>query len=113
MSRCIRQHTDFLKYISKCGHKQRLQCIKHASPQEIKAILEIVLNTAKGNVPIDKNKIRKLQPFKQTFHKIASRKLKRLSSQKKIILQRGGAIVPALLATVLPYIVSLLNRSDV
>lgn len=110
MSRCVRQHTDFLRYISKCGNKQRLHCIKHASPQEIKAILEVALNTSKGNVPIDKNKVNKLRPFKHTFHKIASRKVKRLSSQKKIILQRGGAFVPALLAAVLPYIIKNLIK---
>lgn len=111
MSQCVRKHCDFLRYLSNCGKKQRVNCIKNASPEEIRAILEVALNTCKGHVPIKKSSIQQLAPFKKTFRKVATRSDRGTKAQKKLILQRGGAFVPILLGTVLPYIINQLFQT--
>ena len=104
----VKQHKDFLRYLSTCGKKQRHCCIKNASPEEVRAILDIALNTYKGNIKVSPKTVQKLKRHKKVLKNIALRKAKGPVAEKRLLVQKGGAapVIPILLSSVLPYLLS-------
>ena len=107
----VKRHADFLRYLCKCGPKQRKSCIKNASPDEIRSILDIALNTFKGNIRVSPKTVKKLKPYEKILKNIALRKAKGPHAEKKLLIQKGGAVplLPILLSSVLPYVLSKLT----
>ena len=108
MSSRVRKNQYFLKYLASCDKKQRVSCIKNAKPDEIKSLCECTLNFYNGNVNVKKEAIKKMTPYKTVLKKIASKKNKN-THLKSLLVQRGGAFIPILLATILPQLVNYLS----
>ena len=98
-----------------------LQALKNARPKIRKAInsncnkgllnsiSKCVLNVLNGNIPLSNCAKRKLKKYKSSLRSLADRRLHR-SAKRKIIVQRGGFLLP-LLSDVLPTLASLLFRT--
>ena len=82
--------------------------IKHATPDEVRAILEIALNAYKAHVRLSPSAIKKSKPHKRALRNIALPKGKGAKAEKRLIIQKGGAapFIPILLSSVLPYVLS-------
>lgn len=66
----------------------------------IKSIVECIENVLDGNVKLDKNRIKKLKKYKNQLRKIYTSG-KKWTSKKKVIVQTGGAFLPALLVPII------------
>lgn len=104
MSKCVIKHLPVLKELAITTPKKRLKLLEAANLELIKSIVECVENVLKGNVTLKKKCINKLKKFKTILHKIFNTG-KKLTQKKKIIVQNGGAFLPALLASLIPVLV--------
>ena len=75
----------------------------------VNSISECILNVLSGNVKLAGCNTRKLRKPRVTIRKIADKRVP-LSTNKRLIIQRGGFLLP-LLSTVLPGIASLIVSS--
>ena len=69
----------------------------------IKSIVECIENVLSGNIHLEKDNFDKLKRHRAILRKI-SKKGNRLKQKKKIIVQHGGAFLPALLAPIIAVI---------
>lgn len=77
----------------------RKALIKASSPEVIKTLCEISLNTLNGNNKITKFCKSKLKKYKRELRDLACSKIK-LSRKRKILVQKGG-FLPILIGSVL------------
>jgi len=82
--------------------------ISNCKRELVNSISECVLNVLNGNIKLTRCNTRKLRKHKAALRKVACKQVP-LSSKKKLIVQRGGFLIP-LLSAVLPTIASLINR---
>jgi len=108
MSARIKKNKNFLKYICSCDAKKRRVLIKSASPDEINSLCECILNVYKKNIPVSKSAVARLRPFKKAVSTLATKKKLSLKKKKHLLNQRGGALIPLLLSTLLPTLLSKL-----
>jgi len=71
---------------------------------------ECVLNVLNGNIKLTGCDRRKLQKYKAALRKVSNRRA-HLVSKKKLIVQRGGFLLP-LLSEILPTLASLISVTD-
>jgi len=76
--------------------------------RELVNIISECLNVLNGNIKLTRCNTRKLRKHKAALRKVAYKRVP-FSSKKKLIVQRGGFVLP-LLSTVLPTIASLIFR---
>lgn len=107
MSKCVIKHIHLLNELAKAKPSQRKEILKNANFGLIKSIVECIENVLNGNVKLDKNHIKKLKRHKVQLRKINSSD-KKWCSKKKVIIQSGGAFLPALLLPLISVIASRL-----
>lgn len=109
MSKNIQKNLKVLDFLKSTTPKVRAEILKNADNSLVLAICEIALNLYRGNIKCSKSCLRKLIPFKKLLIKLASVKKKKKSKYKKErahLQQRGGALLPLLLAPVLTNLAS-------
>ncbi len=93
-----------LKKLAKAKTRnQREKILKQTKSCTYYAISEISKNTLNGNIPVEDLLRTKLAPYKFELRKL-SRKSIPLKKRKEIILQSGGAFLPALLWPAISYL---------
>lgn len=95
----LKVNRHLLHTLNKAPPRLRRAILKESSPEIVKTICEISHNVLKGNVAINKKSREHLKKYKRSLRQLASPKLK-LSSKRKILVQRGG-FLPVLLGTIL------------
>lgn len=100
MSDCVFKHLSKLNAIAHAKPKIRKQILEKANLALIKSIVECIENVLKGNITLNKQCKEKLTKYKSILRKIFNAE-KKLATKKKIIVQNGGAFLPALLAPVI------------
>jgi hypothetical protein len=88
--------------------KLRKALISNCDRDLVLSICECILNVLSGNIKLSKCVKRKLRKHKATLRKDADKRVS-LASKKKVIVQRGGFLLP-LLGAVLPTLASLIFR---
>ena len=86
--------------------KLRTTIIANSDKELLNIISECALNVLKGNVKLSDCKKRKLRKFKRQLRTIVDNSVP-LASEKKLIIQRDGFIVP-LLTAVLPALATII-----
>src|SRR5215469_4562213 len=104
----IRSNYRFLELLRKVKPKLRRAILLNCGPGLLKSVGECALNVLRGNVKLTKCSRRKLRKHKDVLRKIADKKVK-IDNKRKIIVQRGGFLLP-LLSAVLPFLASLVFR---
>lgn len=110
MSRCVISNLPFLDKLSKLPPKERKKMIETANLKLIQSIVECIENVLNGNVVLEKQTVSKLKKHKSILRKIknAGRKL---AEKKKVIIQSGGAFLPALLTPIIGLLINkLINQ---
>jgi Trp operon repressor len=106
MSKALK-HKDFLTLLSKSKNSQRRkQLISLATPEELKAVEECILNIVRGNLTISRAQRQKLQKYKKALRKITDRTGSK-SSKKKILRSQQGGFLPTLLPIALSALTSI------
>jgi hypothetical protein len=88
--------------------KLRNEIIAKCGPGLLRCLSECALNVLEGNVKLSKCAKRKLRKYKGQLRKVADKRVSK-AKKKKIIIQRGGFLLP-LLSAVLPALSSHVFR---
>lgn len=95
----VKTHEEFLRALHVLKPKFRKVLLKACGEEEINCICECIYNVLKGKVPLQEEKINKLQKYKNILRKLISKGKNKL--RKNIIIQKGGAFLPIILSSVL------------
>ena len=104
--RRVRSNYHTLHVLKAAPKKLRKAIIANCNRELVNSISECVLNVLNGNVKLSGCSTRNLRKYKALLRKVADRRVP-LSDKKKLIVQRGGFLLP-LLSAVLPAIASLI-----
>jgi len=85
--------------------KRRKAIISNCNKELVNSISEFILNVLNGNVKLTGCNTRKLRKHKVTLRKVAGKPVP-LSTKKKLIVQRGGFLLSAVLIAIASLIVS-------
>lgn len=102
----IRKHLPLLQTIQTAKPKVRKQILEKADESLIKTILECIHNVLRGNVPLEPKQKNKLKKHKSTLRNLVKSKSS-IKNKRKVIVQSGGAFLPALL---LPVVTAALSH---
>lgn len=101
------KHIHLLDALARARPAERKTLLKRSNFGVIKSIVECIENVLNGNVKLGKNRLKKLRRYKNQLRKVNTSG-KKWTSKKKVIIQTGGAFLPALLIPVIGAIASRL-----
>lgn len=103
MSINLCRHAPLLEFLKIAPPKILKIVLANADPKLIEAICEISLNLCKGNLKCSTKDRKKLKRHRKSLYKLASAKKsqKRFSTERRILLQQGGAFLPLILPAAL------------
>jgi hypothetical protein len=105
----IKSNFHALQVLKTAGPKLRKAIITNSNNELVRSLCECVLNFLHGNIILTECCKRKLKKHKTVLRSLADKRVP-MRDKKKIIVQRGGVLVP-LLGAVLPALASLLFKS--
>lgn len=106
-SKRIARNKNFLAYYAEADKKRQKSLLKSASKDQIDCICELALNVVNKNIPVHSSTKQALCHHKKILCTIADKKVA-LGKRKRLLVQKGGAILPLILSTVLPLIAQAL-----
>lgn len=109
MSKCVIKNLPILKAIATSPPKLRRTILENGNLQVIKAIVEVIENVLKGNITLEESSFKKLKKHKSALRAISNAPNK-LAHKKKVIIQKGGALLPSLLIPVITVLAERLLR---
>lgn len=105
MSQCVSNNADLLRALANMSPSRRKQFLKSADKELIQTICECALNTLKGNVPLKNCQKKTLSRFKLTLRNLIRRDCG-WKKKRKLLQQKGGGLIPALLAPIIGSVLS-------
>lgn len=96
MSQHVIAHLPRLQSLTKLTPRKRRDLLEKANLQFFKSIVECIENVMKGNIQLKKKCREKLLKYKTVLRRILHSG-KKLKVKKEIIVQNGGAFLPALI----------------
>jgi len=102
----IMPQEHLLKELANKKSKYRITILKKADPKLILAICEVIYNILEGNVPLNKNEKDILRKDKTILRKLVEKN--KIAYKKRLLIQKGGFILPLLLPAALSAIASAL-----
>lgn len=106
MSHNVFTQLPLLDKLSKVSPAVRKKLLQTANQRLIKSILECVYNVLKGNLKLERECLEKLRKYKAVLRRI-NKVGRKIQERKQIIIQTGGAFLPALLS---PIVGILINK---
>lgn len=100
-----KRNACLLEALCHLNKNQRTALLRTADDKFIRCICECVVNTLKGNVPLEHREKEHLSKYKTTLRRIAA-KQGNWKTKRKIVLQRGG-FLPYIIG---PILSALLTR---
>jgi hypothetical protein len=110
MSSTVLSHADLLRALHRASPTMRKSIIKAADCGLVKSICECADNTLKGRVQLNMSQKRKLARHKKLLRKLVLRG-ENWKRKKKILQQKGGALLPLLIAPILSSILGSIFKS--
>jgi len=104
----LRSNYHALHVLKGAAPKLRKAIISNCDRELVNSICECVLNVLNGNVKLSGCVTRKLCKHKAVLRKVADKRVT-ISSKKKLIVQRGGFLLP-LLSAVLPALATFIFK---
>src|SRR5215510_14799997 len=108
--RRIKSNYSVLELLKSAKPKLRKAMLLNCGPDLLKSVSECALNVLRGNVKLTSCSRRKLRKHRSRLRKVADKSVSN-ARKRKIIVQRGGFLLP-LLSAVLPVLASLVFRSQ-
>ena len=104
----FKKHLHNLEFLSKCSDQMRKDILKNADKDLIQCICECVFNCLKGNVQLLKDEKIQLSKYKQPLRDLIKNR-QSIKNKRKILVQKGGAILPFLLPAIVESIKLILQ----
>jgi len=104
----IRSNYSILELLKTAKPKLRKAILLNCGPDLLKSVGECALNVLRGNVRLTSCSRRKVRKHRGQLREIADKRVS-IAKKRKIIVQRGGFLLP-LLSAVLPALASLVFR---
>jgi hypothetical protein len=108
MSSDVKKYLPILRLLAKSTPYKRKKLLLAADTNFIKILIECCFNILNGNVKLPKQKIQKLEKYKEIIRKIAKAS-KNINNKKKVLIQKGGAFLPLILPSIISGLVTLLK----
>ena len=105
----MKDNLPYLHVLVKSKPKLRKLLIEQGPPSLITSICECALNLLKGVIPLTPRQKRHLARHKTHLSGLANKKVSR-KKKKKLLNQKGGNLIKALLPPVLSVLGSLLTK---
>lgn len=105
MSQCVYTQLPLLDKLSKASPAVRKKLLKAANTKLMKSIVECIHNVMKGNLKLERNCVEKLRKHKNILRRV-NKAGQKLLEKKKIIIQTGGAFLPALLSPIIGLLIT-------
>ena len=83
----FKQHQSFIKRLFTAPFKIKKNLIKSSNHNIIRSICELVLNILNKNIPLSKEKVKKLKKHKRFLYALADSK-KSLDFKKKLLIKQ-------------------------
>ena len=99
----VRQHFEFLSYLSSIPPRRQKILIKGADRPLLESLSEICINLLNKRLELTKAQINKLRPYEKQIYQLSQRS--HSLARKKRIVQSGGMLT-ALLSAVVPALIS-------
>ena len=100
MSRVVRSNRGFLQLLVDCSPEQRQFLLITATPQQMHALVQVILNVLHENLPFSEEESRKLIQQKDAILNLALPDIP-YKMKKQTLVQEGGAFIQDLLTPVL------------
>ena len=105
----LKSQLHFLHVLKDAKPQARHALLASASDDLIKAIVECAINTLNGNHKLTKDEKSKLQKYKYRLRSSVNPKIS-FKSKRKLLIEKGGFIVPLLTTILLGVIGALINN---
>jgi hypothetical protein len=106
----LKQHYKELRALCKCKGKKQKSILQDASGDLIRTVSQVAKNTIKGNISLSPTQMKRLRRHKKTLRAL-SHKRSSLKSKRKLLMQKGGALLPLILGPILSAVAgSLFSR---
>lgn len=105
MSRTVIKNSELLRALSKLGPKERHALLKTIGNNQIHCICECIFNTLKGRVPLNGHQKKRLARHKHILRRLVTPG-EPLSKKRKLLIQKGGALLPLILAPLITGVLS-------
>lgn len=99
MNRTVKTHLAFLDLLNTTSTKQRRALLLTMTPSQMQTLCEVMFNVYKGTIPVSKQYIKTLYPYKNVISTLVSRTVNK--SQRKKFLLKHQSIIPRLIKTAL------------
>ena len=109
MSRRIVRNADFLYSVGRAKKPERQKLIRGAGPRQLNSVAEVTKNINKGNIPVSPRIKKTFCKHKHLMRKIADRSIG-TEQRKRLLLQKGGFLVPLIVSTIASLLPTLLSK---
>jgi len=109
MSARLKRNISFLSKLKQASDRKRKRLITAAKPDHLKCIAECAHNILCANVRLNKRQHKKLKRHAKFIRLIAKKHIS-LPEKKRLLVQRGGGFLPALITPILGIVSSLLGE---
>ena len=109
MSKRVKDNLYYLQVLAKSKPKIRKVIIEHGPGDVLLSICECCYNVLKGTIPLTKAQKQRLVRYKKHLRALANKKVSRVN-KKRLLIQRGGNLLLALLPPVLSVLRSLFKK---
>ena len=107
----LKSQLHFLHVLKDAKPQARRALLSSASDELIKAIVECAINTLNGNHKLSKDEKGKLSKYKNRLRALVNPKIS-FKNKRKLLIQRGGFIVPLLTSILSGVIGAIINNNS-
>ena len=96
----MKNNRGFLQLLADCPRQQRPFLLKTATPQQMRALVQVLRNVLGGNIPFPEENKRKLQCYKDALLKLSELDVP-YKVKKQTLVREGGGFIEELLTPVI------------
>ena len=100
------QHLEQIRLLGKSKMKKTL--LRKSPNSLIKALCECCNNLIKGNIPLSKQRLNRLRPYKRTLRKLVNSKVP-LFKKRRILVQKGDGFLSLLIPAALSVLKTIIH----
>lgn len=101
----LKKHQHFLQILAHSHPTQKRALLKTANNGQLESLCEICLNVLKGNIPVNKYKLKK---YKNTLRTLAKKSFS-MQKKRKLLLNQSGGFLPVIAPAILSALGSILS----
>jgi retron-type reverse transcriptase len=102
MTNLINDHLSYLTLLKDASTKQRRALLIHASPEQFKALIEVIYNILRGNISISDSVQKRLYRYRVIIRQLVDRSVNK--KEKHRLLRSNHFIIPSCIEALVNYL---------